>query len=327
MKTTLLDKIIAGESLNFKEAKRFIRGIDQGDLTNEEIAGILVGIQMRGIQLEEIKGFRAALIERAKPVHIDGTEAIDLCGTGGDGKNTFNISTTTAFLLAAMGIRVIKHGNYGVSSMCGSSNVLEALGVNFSTDSNELQRSLDTSNICFLHAPLFHPTMKKVAMVRRNLAVRTLFNCLGPLVNPVQPAYQLTGTYSVELAKIYQHVLKDERKGYQVVHGMNGYDEITLTDATRVLSHTNDFVIGAGDFNVETIRPEALHGGRTINEAAKMMRNILKGEGTEAQNQVVAANASVALRMYQPETNQEDLFHEALEFLQSGEVFKRFKLN
>lgn len=314
----LLEKIIAHEPLTESEASSFIHGISEDEYTTEEISGMLVGIQMRGIQLSEINGFRSALLALSLPIEIDASDAIDLCGTGGDGKNTFNISTTTAFVLSAMGIPVVKHGNYGVSSLCGSSNVLEYLGISFSEEQTTLQQQLAKTSICFLHAPLFHPTIKKVASVRKNLATRTLFNCLGPLVNPAQPAYQLTGTFSLELARIYQHLLKNERKEFTVAYGMDRYDEITLTDDTRLLSKSQDTVVSATTFGIPAVSNSDLFAGNSIHEAAKIMVDILNGNGTHAQQQVVAANSAVALQLYHPTVPLKELFQETHSFIAGG---------
>lgn len=314
----IINKIIDKESLTFKEAKNIIYAIAEDELNASQIAAILVGIQMRGLQLEEIKGFRSALLELTIPVEIDGSNAIDLCGTGGDGKNTFNISTTTAFVVSAMGYKVIKHGNYGVSSTCGSSNVLEELGYQFTTDSIKLNQQLKEKNICFLHAPLFHPTLLKVGSIRKELGIRTFFNALGPLVNPVQPEYQLTGTYNLELAKIYQHILQGDRTEYRVVFGMNGYDELTLTDQTRVLGSKDDDYINASLFNQSIIDPASIHSGDTIQEAAKILKAITRGEGTKPQNNVISANVSLALQCFHPSKPLKELFNEALEFIESG---------
>ncbi|MDB0011829.1 anthranilate phosphoribosyltransferase, partial [Crocinitomicaceae bacterium] len=312
----IISKIIDKESLTFKEAKNIIYAIAEDELNASQIAAILVGIQMRGLQLEEIKGFRSALLELTIPVDIDGSNAIDLCGTGGDGKNTFNISTTTAFVVSAMGYKVIKHGNYGVSSTCGSSNVLEELGYQFTTDSIKLNQQLKEKNICFLHAPLFHPTLLKVGSIRKELGIRTFFNALGPLVNPVQPEYQLTGTYNLELAKIYQHILQGDRTEYRVVFGMNGYDELTLTDQTRVLGSKDDDYINASLFNQSIIDPASIHSGDTIQEAAKILKAITRGEGTKPQNNVISANVSLVLQCFHPSKPLKELFNEALEFIE-----------
>ncbi len=312
-------------ALSFEEASDFIHSVAEDRLSNETVSGILVGIQMRGVALEELKGFRQALLELSLAPKIDASEAIDLCGTGGDGKNTFNISTTSALIMAAMGKRVIKHGNYGVSSMCGSSNVLEELGFPFSKDTDELNRSLETNNICFLHAPLFHPTLKKVGGIRANLGVRTIFNNLGPLVNPVQPKYQLTGTYSLELAKIYQHLLKDERTDFRVVYGLDCYDEITLTDSTRIFGKHVDTIVDYNSFNVKKINPSSLFSGNSVREASDIVRAILSGKGTEAHNHVVSANVAIALQLFEPEKELNELFQLAQNFIKSGEARKLLK--
>lgn len=316
----LLDKLLHHEHLTFEEAHAFIFAIEEEKFTPEVISGMLMIIQMRGAQLQEMSGFRSALLELANRIELDSEQAIDLCGTGGDGKNTFNISTTTAFVLAAMGKKVIKHGNYGVSSLCGSSNVLEELGVVFTQDEGELQRQLDERNICFLHAPLFHPTMKKVAPIRRKLGVRTIFNNLGPLVNPAQPKFQLTGTYSLELARMYQHLLRTNRTNYRVLYGMDGFDEISLTDDTRVLGGQSDTVLNASSFGATNLQLSAIRGGRTVHDAAQTLHSILEGNGSDPQNSVVAANVAVALQLYHPSTSVKELFTEALQFIQTGKA-------
>lgn len=321
----LLNKIIEGEAFSYEEAYDFIMAIEKETIGQEVIAGILVGIQLRGISLEELKGFRSALLELCIPLELDSSNAIDLCGTGGDGKDTFNISTTSSLVLAGMGHKVIKHGNYGVSSICGSSNVLEALGFNFTADNTSLERSLEKNNICFLHAPLFHPTMKKAASVRKSLGIRTIFNCLGPLVNPAQPKFQLTGTYSLEMSKFYQHILKENRHDYRVVYGMDGYDEITLTDATRILGKHVDFTIDNSDFSTAKINAPDLFAGKSIQDAAHIIHGILNGKGTKSQNDVIAANVAVALQMLEPNHTIQESFNETVDFLNSGSAAQILK--
>lgn len=316
----ILNKLIHHEHLSYQEARQFIFSIEEEDYSSEAISGMLMTLQMRGAQLDEMRGFRSALIELSNRLHLDSEHAIDLCGTGGDGKNTFNISTTTSFVLAAMGKKVIKHGNYGVSSLCGSSNVLEELGIVFTHDEGELQRQLDQQNICFLHAPLFHPTMKKVAPIRKNLGVRTIFNNLGPLINPAQPNFQLTGTYSLELARMYQHILRNERTNYRVVFGMDGFDEVSLTDDTRALGNETDTVLNASSFGTLPLELSSISGGRTIHESAKIMRSILEGKGTNAQTSVVAANTALALQLYHPTSDLRELYTEALHFITTGKA-------
>lgn len=323
----LVEKIINHEYLTEVEAASIIHAINEEAISTEHLSALLIAIQMRGVQLEELVGFRSALLDLATPIELDSSNAIDLCGTGGDGKNTFNISTTSSLVLAALGKKVIKHGNYGVSSICGSSNVLEELGFEFNSSSSSLQQDLETTNICFLHAPLFHPTLKKVATTRKNLATRTIFNALGPLVNPVQPNYQLTGTFSMELAKIYQHILRPHRANYKVVYGLNGYDEISLTDSTKILGPTIDQIRTANDFQLVNINPVEIIGGSTLDASAKIVVEVLRGSGSFAQTNVVAANVAEALLCFDSSLDLQETFFEVQSFIRSGQPAKHFKLN
>jgi anthranilate phosphoribosyltransferase len=323
----LIEKSMQGQALSYQESYQLIEDINTGIIQAENLAALLISIQIRGVQLNELTGLRDALLHFATPVSLDGTNAIDLCGTGGDGKDTFNISTTTSLVLAAMGIKVIKHGNYGVSSICGSSNVLEELGFPLTDDLKILESQLNNQNFCFLHAPMFHPTLKAVASVRKNLGLRTIFNSLGPLVNPVQPEYQLTDTFSLELAQIYQYMLKDKRKSFKVVHSLDGYDEITLTDTTRIYSQEKEMNRSFSDFDLQRIAPSALLGGKTIKESAHIIRTILSGNGTTEQNSIIASNTAEALQLFHPETTIKDLFKESLAFIHGGHTSKHFNFN
>lgn len=323
----LLEKIICGEYFTEAEAILFIEAIDKSLLTDEQIAGVLVGIQMRSLQLSEVKGFRKALLSLSTTVPLPPNEAMDLCGTGGDGKDTFNISTTTALVLAAMGKKIIKHGNYGVSSLSGSSNVLEALGFKFTSDPAQLEKDYQQLNLAILHAPMFHPTMKKAAPIRKQLGIKTLFNALGPLVNPAQPHFQMTGTFSLELARIYQHVLRPERKRFKVVHGMDGYDELSLTDSTRIFSQSGDDVRTATSFQLSTLSPLELHGGTSIAAAAAIVRDIIRGKGTSAQTDLIAANVAEALHCFDDGVHLESAFEESQQFILSGQTAKHFNIN
>ncbi len=323
----IIEKSMQGQALSYQESYQLIEDINFGIVDDENLAALLVSIQIRGAQLTELTGLRDALLALAKPIALDRTNAMDLCGTGGDGKETFNISTTTSLVLAAMGIKVIKHGNYGVSSICGSSNVLEELGFPLTDDLKILETNLAKKNFCFLHAPLFHPTLKAVASVRKKLGLRTIFNSLGPLVNPVQPEYQLTGTFSLELAKIYQYMLKDKRKSFKVVHSLDGYDEITLTDTTRIYSQEREINRSFSDFDLQRMNPNALVGGKTVQASAQISKNILSGVGSNDQNTIIACNAAEALQCFHPETNIKDLFYSSLDFIQSGQTSKHFNLN
>lgn len=322
----IVEKIIENNYLTTNECRAIMHAIAEETIHPEQVVAILTGIQFRGIQLEEIQGFRSALLELALPLTIS-NNAIDLCGTGGDGKNTFNISTTTSLVMAAMNFKVIKHGNYGVSSSCGSSNVLEELGFRFFTESDALQNQLESLNICFLHAPLFHPTLKKVASIRTNLGIRTIFNSLGPLVNPCQPTHQMTGTYSLELAKIYHHVLKNERENYKVMYGLDGFDELTLSNSTRLLGKNEDVIRSAKNYNVTPINFERLQGGETLFHSAKLVKEIIAGKGSKEQTNVIAANCAEAITCINPSVELMDAFNEARTFIRSGQTLKHFKFN
>jgi len=320
-----LKKILNQENLASVEAENLIHLIAQDGITDVELASVLTLIQFRGLTLKEMIGFRDGLQHYITPLNLDASNAIDVCGTGGDGKDTFNISTTTAFILSAMGHKVIKHGNYGVSSVCGSSNVLEYLGYQFSSDEKVLQNELEDNNICFLHAPLFHPVLKKVGSIRKQLNVRTFFNALGPLLNPVQPAFQLSGTFNLELAKMYQHLLKDKRKEFKVVYSLDGYDEITLTGETRVFGKLSDEVLNARSFGVKTLLSTEIIGGE-IDKSAKILLDIIEGKGSNAQMNVVAGNVAMGLSCFYPKIELRELFNEALLFIKSGKALIHHKV-
>jgi anthranilate phosphoribosyltransferase len=319
-----LKKLIDNGTLSREEAHQCMIQIGQNEISDTQIVAILTALQIRGLQLSELEGFQEALIELATPLKLEVEQSIDCCGTGGDGKNTFNISTLTSFILASMGYKVVKHGNYGVSSLCGSSTVLEYLGYEFSANSAELQSQLDRNNICFLHAPLFHPALLRVAPLRKSLGIVTLFNGLGPLVNPHHSTHQLTGTYSLELAKQYQHILKSKRTNFTVLHGLSGYDELTFIGATRVLKANSDELIHDSP-NQFSIDLEEISGGETVAESARIFTTILRGEGLESQNTVLAGNVALALQTFDPELTFEDAFHKAHEHIQSGNAFYTFK--
>ena len=321
----ILKQLIEHRSLRQEQAKEIILGIGEGVYADPEILGLMVALQTRTLTLPEIKGFREALLELSIKPDLDGTNAIDLCGTGGDGKNTFNISTTTAFVLASMGYKVIKHGNYGVSSLCGSSNVLEALGIQFTADGNLLKEQLNATNLCFLHAPLFHPVMKKVAPLRKGLGIPTFFNIMGPLVNPIQPDYQLTGTFNLNIARLYHHVLHSKRENYHVIYSLDGYDEISLTGDTRVFGKYEDYIFNAQQLNLTHLNEVDLFGGTNTQEAGDMLTNILKGKGTHAQHLVVASNTAHAIHLFDPKLEVKELFRTVLQHIESGKSFQHFK--
>ncbi|MCH2234423.1 MAG: anthranilate phosphoribosyltransferase [Crocinitomicaceae bacterium] len=311
----LLQKLHSGISLSHEEAEELMNHIIHQTATETQIVAAITTLSIRPISVNEIQGFRKVLMEMATKPNLSPKNAIDVCGTGGDGKNTFNISTTAALVIAAAGYKVIKHGNYGMSSNCGSSTVLEQLGYRFSPDSDKLQQELDECNICFLHAPLFHPALKAVANIRRSLGVSTFFNFLGPLLNPVQPEYQLTGVFNQKLVRVYQEILSKERANYKVIHGLDGYDEVSLTSGFLLSTNGYSQQISPSDLGLENLSQEALAGGETVEESAEILVNILKGTGTRAQTSAVLANAALGIQCFTPEKSFTDAYEEAHEAL------------
>jgi anthranilate phosphoribosyltransferase len=291
----LLNRLINHESISSEEAKSVLVNISNGKYNQSQIASFLTIFMMRSITLKELKGFRDALLELCIPIDLAAFNAIDLCGTGGDGKDTFNISTLSSFVTAGAGVKVSKHGNYGVSSACGSSNVMEYLGIKFSNDEDFLKRSIDKAGICVLHAPLFHQAMKNVAPIRRELGVKTFFNMLGPMVNPSFPKNQMVGVFNLELLRLYGYIYQNTDKNYSIVHALDGYDEISLTGKTKVISNHSETMFSPEDLGVSQIEQTAIFGGNSVEDAAKIFMTVISGNGTEAQNNVVCANAGLAI--------------------------------
>ncbi len=291
----LLNRLINHETISKEEAKGVLVNISKGEYNQSQIASFLTVYMMRSITVEELEGFRDALLELCVAVDLSEYNPIDLCGTGGDGKDTFNISTLSSFVSAGAGIKVTKHGNYGVSSKCGSSNVMEHLGIKFSNDKDFLKRSIDEAGICVLHAPLFHPAMKNVAPIRRELGVKTFFNMLGPMVNPAFPKNQIVGVFNLELARMYGYLYQNTDKNFTIVHALDGYDEISLTGNTKTISNNTEGMLTPNDFGVSALKQEEIVGGDSVEESANIFMNILRGKGTEAQNNVVCANAGMAI--------------------------------
>ncbi len=291
----ILNRLINQESISSEEAKQVLVNISKGDYNQSQIASFLTVYMMRSITIEELQGFRDALLELCVHVDLDDYNGIDLCGTGGDGKNTFNISTMASFITAGAGVHVTKHGNYGVSSVSGSSNVLEYLGVKFTSDIDFLKRSLDDAGICIMHAPLFHPAMKNVAPIRKDLGVKTFFNMLGPMVNPAFPKHQMVGVFSLELLRLYGYLYQSTDKNYTIVHALDGYDEISLTGQAKIIRNNSESMIAPEYFGVEQLTQQMIYGGDTIDSAANIFTHILNGQGTEAQNNVACANAAIAI--------------------------------
>ena len=320
----ILNRLINHETISREEARSVLVNISNGSYNHSQIAAFLTVYMMRSITLEELEGFRDALLELCIAVDLNGYDTIDLCGTGGDGKDTFNISTLASFVTAGAGIPVSKHGNYGVSSSCGSSNVLESLGITFSNEQDFLRKSLDKAGICILHAPLFHPAMKEVAPIRRDLGVKTFFNMLGPMVNPAFPKNQMVGVFNLELARLYGYLYQNTDKNYTILHALDGYDEVSLTGPAKVIANTTEKVLQAEDLGMPTLGPEEIAGGKTIEDNAAIFMNILHGRGTEAQNAVVCANATLAIATATGSTLERSR-EMALDSLMSGKALERFK--
>ncbi len=317
----ILNRLIQHQQLSKEEARQMIINIADGQYNTSQIASFLAVYMMRSISLEELEGFRSALLELCIAIDLSEFDTIDLCGTGGDGKDTFNISTLSSFVTAGAGVKVTKHGNYGVSSGCGSSNVLEALGVKFSNNANFLKRCVDQAGICILHAPLFHPAMKNVAPVRRELGVKTFFNMLGPLVNPAFPKNQLTGVFNLELARLYHYLFQKTDTNFTILYALDGYDEISLTGPTKAFSKNSEGVLTPQDFGVLPLEASQIAGGDNVESSAKIFMNVIQNKGTQAQQEVVCANAGMAIATALDLSPIEG-FEKAKESLLSGKAFE-----
>src|SRR6185295_16077297 len=291
----ILQYLFEHKTLSRDQAKDVLVNIGKGVYNEHEVTAFMTVYLMRSITIEELQGFRDALLELCIPVDLNGYETIDIVGTGGDGKNTFNISTLSCFLVAGTGQKVAKHGNYGASAISGASNVMEQLGYKFKNDRDKLKKEVELANICFLHAPLFHPALKTVGPIRKNLGIRTFFNMLGPMVNPAFPPFQLIGVYNLEMARIYNYLLQQTDKAFTIIHGLDGYDEISLTNDTKVITNNGEKIMTPEQLGKRMVSASDIQGGKTVEEAAKIFSMIIKGEGNWAQNAVVLANASMAL--------------------------------
>lgn len=313
----ILQLLFEHKTLSRATAKEVLVNIGKGLYNEHEVTSFMTVYLMRSITIEELQGFQDALLELCVPVNLDGHQVMDIVGTGGDGKNTFNISTLACFIVAGTGQKVAKHGNYGASSISGASNVMEQLGYKFKNDERRLKREVEESNICFLHAPLFHPALKTVGPIRKNLGVRTFFNMLGPMVNPASPAFQLVGVYSLEMARIYNYLLQQTGKAFTIIHGLDGYDEISLTNDTKVITNKGERVMTPEQLGKRSVTATDIYGGNTVEEAAKLFHKILKGEGSWAQNAVVLANAAMALHCTGNFKTYDDAYAAAVDSLES----------
>lgn len=314
----ILQYLFEYKTLSREQAKEVLINMSRGQFNESEMSAFITVFLMRSITIEELQGFRDALLELCVKIDLQGHAVMDIVGTGGDGKNTFNISTLSCFIVAGAGQKVAKHGNYGATSISGSSNVMEQLGYRFKNSNETLLKELEAANICFLHAPLFHPALKIVGPIRKNLGVRTFFNMLGPMVNPADPAFQLVGVYNLEMARIYNYLLQQTGKAFTIIHSLDGYDEISLTGDTKVITNEGEKVMTPEQLGKRLVSAEDIYGGNTTEEAARIFQKIIKGEGSWAQNAVVLANAAMALHCTGTYASYDAAYHAAVDSLESG---------
>jgi len=321
----ILNQLINHKTLTKEEARNVLINLSSGQYNASQMAAFMTVFMMRSITIEELTGFREALLELCIPIDFSNYETIDLCGTGGDGKDTFNISTLASFVVAGAGIKVAKHGNYGVSSISGSSNVMENLGVKFSNEKDYLEKCLEEANIAILHAPLFHPAMKNVGPIRKELGVKTFFNMLGPMVNPSFPKNQLVGVFSLELARMYAYSYQNTTTNFSILYDLEGFDEVSLTGNVKIISNASEKILKPEDFNTKSVTLHQIKGGETVEEAAKIFMKILSGNGTQMQNDVVFANAALAISMMKNTSIDESLAI-AKESLMSKKALEKLKI-
>ncbi|MFD0793932.1 anthranilate phosphoribosyltransferase [Mucilaginibacter litoreus] len=321
----ILNHLFEHKTFTREQSRDILKDIALGKFNNSQMAAFMTAYCMRSITVNELEGFRDAMLELCLPVDLEGNELIDLCGTGGDGKDTFNISTLASFVVAGAGYKVAKHGNYGVSSGCGSSNVMEHLGYTFTNDNDMLNRNIDKANICFLHAPLFHPAMKTVAPIRRELGVKTFFNMLGPLVNPAKPQNQMVGVFNLELARVYAYLYQKSGIKYTILNALDGYDEVSLTCDFKTFSAEGEKVNSIEALGFTKLNEDEITGGHTVAESAKIFMEVLNDEATTAQTSVVLSNAALAIKTIHPERSFADCFYEAEASLTSKKALNSFK--
>jgi anthranilate phosphoribosyltransferase len=312
----ILNRLYNHERLSKSEAKQILIDIAAEKYNDAHLASFMTVFMMRPITADELSGFRNTLKELAIKVDFSDYNTIDIVGTGGDGKDTFNISTLTSFIVAGTGQKVAKHGNYSVSSQSGSSDMLESFGYKFTNNESTLKEHLEKANICFLHAPKFHPAMKAVGPTRKALALKTFFNMLGPLVNPSSPKNHMLGTFNLEVARLYNYILQEEEDiNYGIIHALDGYDEISLTSGFKIFTKQGEQLINPEDLGLKKVHQSDIFGGENVADAAKIFKTILDGNGTEAQNNVVLTNAAFALKIVDETKSFDSAFEEAKESL------------
>jgi anthranilate phosphoribosyltransferase len=320
----ILNHLFENKTFSREEAQRILTAISLGEFNSSQVAAFITAYGMRNITVAELQGFRDAMLDLCLKVDFSEFELVDLCGTGGDGKDTFNISTLASFVVAGAGYKVAKHGNYGVSSGCGSSNVMEYLGYTFTNDESVLKSSLDRAGICFLHAPLFNPAMKTVAPIRKELGVKTFFNMLGPMVNPAQPKNQIVGVFSLELARLYAYLYQQTDKNYTIIHAVDGFDEVSLTCDFKTFSKKGEALYKMADLGFEEITEKEIQGGDTVESSAKIFMDILNDQATTAQTNVVLVNAALAIQTIKGGVAFADCYYEAEESLTSKSALSSF---
>ena len=321
----ILNYLFEHQSLSKEQAKQVLLDIGKGKFNDHELSAFMTVYLMRTITMDELIGFREALLDMCVKIDFEERTVMDIVGTGGDGKNTFNISTLACFVVAGAGQPVAKHGSYGASSVSGASNLMENLGYKFKADADKLKQELDATNMCFLHAPVFHPALKAVAPIRKNLGIRTFFNLLGPMVNPSNPSYQLVGVYNLEISRFYNYLLQHEKRQYAIVHSLDGYDEVSLTADVKLITREGESVLSPIQLLGTYVQPAEISGGDSVESAAQLFMKILNGEGTSAQQNVVLANASLALLMTNRYGDYQAAFEAAKESLVSGNALQVLK--
>lgn len=321
----ILNHLFENKTFSKDEAQRILTSIALGEFNHSQIAAFITAFGMRNITVDELQGFRDAMLDLCLKIDLTEFELVDLCGTGGDGKDTFNISTLASFVVAGAGYKVAKHGNYGVSSGCGSSNVMEYLGYTFTNDESKLKQSLAQTGICFLHAPLFNPAMKTVAPIRKELGVKTFFNMLGPMVNPAQPKNQIVGVFSLELARLYAYLYQQTDKNYTIIHAVDGFDEVSMTCDFKTFSKKGEALNKISDLGFDEITETEIQGGDTVESSAKIFVDILNGAGTDAQTNVVLCNAALAIQTIKDDASFADCYYEAEEALMQKKALASFK--
>jgi anthranilate phosphoribosyltransferase len=321
----ILNRLFEHQYLSSEEAAEIMHHIGEGNYHDDQIAAFITVFLMRSITIDELAGFQQALIEQANPVDLSDFDPIDIVGTGGDGKNTFNISTLSCLVLAGAGYKVSKHGNYGATSISGASNVMEQHGVRFTTDIDRLRRSIDQSNLAYLHAPLFNPAMKAVAPVRKALGVLTFFNLLGPLVNPVRPKKQCLGVYNLKMARLYEYMYQQTGIDFAIIHSLDGYDELSLTGDMKIVSNKGHQVLKPQDLGFQPVDPALLFGGNSVEEASELFDKVLENKAAEGVKNVVLANSAVAMQVVEQTLSFEEAVAKARESLESGKALRQFK--